>query len=200
MQSDAKRVRSFIAVKLADHLRPAFAELISKLRSSGAKVKWVDPESSHITLRFLGDLPVKFLESLAEDMREDLSDTPSFSLTVEGLGAFPNIQRPRVIWAGCKSGASSIVRLKEDADMSLARLGIEPDGRSFKPHFTLGRIKSPGNLSGLTDRLSRNSDLLLGEMEVQNVEVVESVLTPRGAIHTTLYSLPLKGGRKDETG
>ncbi|MFC1889520.1 RNA 2',3'-cyclic phosphodiesterase, partial [Thermodesulfobacteriota bacterium] len=117
-----------------------------------------------------------------------------FRLHLGGLGAFPNMRRPRVIWAGMTEGARKLERIAADLEAGLGRLGFAWEKRRFSAHLTLGRTRSARGLNELVRRVKRYSDFDMGDMQVEDVSLFKSDLRPTGPIYTRLFRAGLGGG------
>ncbi len=185
-------MRTFIGIRLADGLRSAVVELCDELRRASVRVKWVEPENVHFTLRFLGETDDVAVPAIAESLKNVVSSVPMFSIELCGVGAFPNVKKPRVLWVGIEPADGPLLELKRAVDGALADHGFSPEeGRPFHPHVTLGRVKDSRVANVLTEPLCRAADTALGVMEVRDVAFIRSTLSPRGPQYTDLYRLQL---------
>jgi len=173
-------VRTFLAIPLNTEIREALITLQGKLARDWPEVRWTKPESLHLTLRFFGDLPEECLEKIGEVMLSVKSFTAPFSASVRGIGAFPSLSRPRVIWAGVQGGqslAALFIRLED----GLARIGLPREERPFTPHLTLGRCRTSS--AGATQALNRYRLTDFGSLHIDRLILYESRLGPGGAVH-----------------
>lgn len=178
-------MRCFIAVDVEEaQLLDAIAEAQRRLKSTGADLKLVERENLHITLRFLGEIPPSLAEAIGELIRE--SGFKPFRVSFRGVGAFPNINRPRVIWIGVSEGADELKRLHARIEKGLIGLGLRGEDRPFTPHLTIARVRSGRNLDRLAMALESLLDIEFGSLIVSSVRLKRSTLTPRGPIYTTL--------------
>lgn len=183
--------RAFIAVELDAGLRGAVADLQERMRTSGARLRWVKPHNVHFTLRFLGEIPAAQLARAVVAVRETALAATAFAVTIAGLGAFPNFERPQVIWLGSREGADALERLAAALEASLARQGFAPESRPFRPHLTLGRAKDDRQWGDLVRALHQFRDQEIGRQEVRAITVMESRLTPDGPVYTAREQVPL---------
>ena len=186
------QVRTFVAVDISDEARRSVANLVRELKGYGAEVRWVAPESLHLTLKFLGEIDEARLEEVFQGVQEATEGLGPFRMVLEGLGGFPGLGRPRVLWVGVSEGADILRSLAERVEGSLERRGFPREGRPFSPHLTIGRVKrQSGKLRQLTEDMARRG---FGpeEVLVEEVKVMKSDLRPSGAVYTTLRSFPLK--------
>jgi 2'-5' RNA ligase len=178
-------VRSFIAVDVEDPGLLGTLEGIQRgLLATGADVKCVERENIHITLRFLGDVGEGQLEGL-KHLVKGLELRP-FPVEFRGVGAFPNLRRPRVVWARLAAGADGLAEIFRRLEDSIVDLGFRREARGFSPHVTLARVRSGRNREALIEEILGRSEEPLGEMVVERVRLKKSVLTPRGPIYSKL--------------
>ena len=189
-------IRAFIAVELPKDLKKELAALEMLLKNNGPSVvKWVDPASIHITLKFLGEISTDKVEKLIQAMDEAVKGTAPFQLEVRKLGAFPAPDRPQVIWVGVKGEVDKITRLQQSIEASCERLGFSRENRAFTPHLTLGRVRDearPNERQRLGKQLMETSFTSLHNVEVTEINLLKSQLTPAGAIHTIIGTVKLK--------
>ena len=133
--------RAFIAIDLPESVKPFLSEAQKALKQYGFRVKWIRPQNIHLTLKFLGDTATADINKIAEAMRLAASECPGLSLAAKGIGVFPNVRRPRVIWAGLDGQLEALADLQRALEAQLADLGFTRDSRPFKSHLTLGRVK-----------------------------------------------------------
>jgi RNA 2',3'-cyclic 3'-phosphodiesterase len=188
-------IRAFIAVELPEDLKKELAALEMLLKNNGPSVvKWVDPDSIHITLKFLGEISTDKVEKLIQAMDEAVKGTAPFQLKVRKLGAFPAPDRPQVIWVGVKGEVDKITRLQQSIEASCERLGFSRENRAFTPHLTLGRVRDearPNERQRLGKQLMETSFTSLHNVEVTEINLLKSQLTPAGAIHTIIGTVKL---------
>jgi 2'-5' RNA ligase len=185
-------MRAFIAIELPESIRTQLGELNSRLRSTRVKASWVQPDRMHLTLRFLGDITDEQAETLSSLITQACSDVPGFTLTCGGLGAFPNLRRPSVVWAGIGPLEPDLVRVQAASESAARSCGLSAETKPFHPHVTLARIKDPRNAAALVDAIHATSAFDAGAFDVSHVSLFSSELTPRGAIYTRIREFPMK--------
>ncbi|MFL5244358.1 MAG: RNA 2',3'-cyclic phosphodiesterase [Gemmataceae bacterium] len=182
-----ERLRTFIAVGLDDALRDRAIGLQEKLAATGAQVKWVEPENLHVTLLFLGEVGERDLVDVCRAVTEACSRQSRFSLSLEGVGCFPNARRPRVIWAGIGEGGQELCDLHDSLEQPLLELGCyRREERHFTPHITLGRVKNEGTNDELVKSLEKLHKWKGGVMQAREVLVMSSELTPKGPAYAVM--------------
>lgn len=116
-----------------------------------------------------------------------------FTLAISGLGAFPTPSRPRVLWAGVAAGADRIAALAGAVDTALARLGFPSEARPFSAHVTLGRVRDPRRDPEVEQSLRAAAARPFGSVAVEEIVLMRSQLSPRGARYTPLAAALRKG-------
>ena len=189
----AAAIRAFVAIDLSGELQVKLGEVISELQPrAGRAVRWVTPHNIHLTLKFLGNVSPANLSSLTNVICAEALHHKSFILTVENLGAFPNLICPRIIWVGIQSPAV-LGELQRGIDRETDRLGYPGEERGFSPHLTLGRISQhagPQEVKQIADTLHAVTVGTLGSVRVEAIRLFRSDLQPGGAIYTPLLSAP----------
>lgn len=186
-------MRLFVAVNLSQEVRERLASVQQEMEALRSPVKWVDPAGLHITLKFLGEVTESQGAEVCGLLEEVAGKYSAAELTVKGVGAFPAVGRPRVIWAGVRPN-SELAGLWEELDRRLDTLGFASEGRGFAPHVTLGRVRQgPRDRSDLSREILRHTDGEFGTFRMASVELMRSELTRTGAVYTCVHSTRLRG-------
>ncbi len=184
--NNGRRLRMFVAVTLPDPVREAVSRLVRELSGRLTGVRWTKSENIHLTLKFLGGAEASSIPPLRDCLDRLAESHLPFPAALEGLGVFPPRGKPRVIWAGVGEGRGRLTALAEELDRDLEGLGFPRETRKYTPHLTLGRFKKtrPGSDPREIAREveMRRSDSL-GSLKVDMIVLMESTLTPGGAIH-----------------
>lgn len=192
-------LRLFYAVRVPTELQSALGKLEQRLRRAGGQVSWVNSANLHFTLKFLGEVPARLVPQLEQVGREVGQQCAPVVAELRGVGAFPNLSRPRVVWVGTVETALTLTRLAETLRLTLDRNGLRlGDDKPFASHCTLGRVKEPpGGL--FTRALEQEAAFVAGRLEATEFQLVRSELSRSGPTYTTLASFPLRHrGRADE--
>jgi 2'-5' RNA ligase len=197
-----EKIRTFIAIELDESIKDGLTRLQERLKGKAPRgsVRWVRSEGIHLTLKFLGDVPADQIGEITEALQESCQSFAPFSLSCGGLGCFPNLKRPRVVWVGVQEETGTLAQLQKAIEKNVAPLGYPPEKRKFSPHLTLGRVQrrvSPGDLRRLGELVGASEIGTLGQMKVHSVNLMRSDLRPSGAVYTQLAEVELKGGRGD---
>ena len=161
-----QQVRSFIAIEISSQIRNGIARYLKRHITNENDVKWVPQDQFHLTLKFLGDVPMNEMHQVIAGIEKACRETDPFDLVFEGIGAFPNDHLPRTLWVGVSEGIEESRILAEQIDLELERLGFPREPRRFTPHLTIGRVKQAGDRYPRRDRtvqeVQENSDTGLG--------------------------------------
>jgi len=194
-----EQVRSFIAIELPDELKLGLTQLEAQLKMSKQPwVKWVDPYSIHLTLKFLGSIAVDRISEITGAMEEAIQGISPFRLEVKDLGVFPNLRRVQVAWVGISGEVDKLSQLQRHLESKLARLGFAPESRPFTPHLTLARLR---NRASLDERQSFGQLIATTRFEavytikVDAINLMRSQLTREGAIYSRISSVGLNKSR-----
>ncbi len=189
-------LRAFIAVEIPAGIQNAIAQSTVSLKNALPKtlVRWVAPQNVHLTIKFLGDISPVHLERLAETLRVEAASHGMFSMSVGGIGAFPNPRRARVIWIGLQA-PPALEALQRGVEAAAAQQGYAPEERSFSPHLTIGRVGhnvSSSDLQSIRSALEATKVGELGTLRVEAIHIFKSDLLPTGSVYTHLFALPLQ--------
>lgn len=178
-------MRCFISLDIEDRgLLDALEEAQRRLERTGADLKCVERENIHVTMRFLGDVR----EGLTVELKRLVSSLAfrPFRVELRGLGVFPSLRRPRVVWAGISDGVEELTDIFQSLEPELVGMGFRPEGRGFSPHITLARVRSGRNRERLVGEVMAHAEEVFGAMEVVCIKLKKSVLTPKGPIYSTI--------------
>ena len=194
-------IRAFIAIELSSAVRQAVRDFQNRLKTltPPRSVRWTVPENIHLTLHFLGDIDETQVKPVAAEIGATAGQHPSFELLLGGLGCFPNVRRPRVLWIGLLERNQVLTDLQLELGESLRRaVGFTPDARPYAPHLTLGRVKkgiSARHLKQLS-QVIQNEQQRSGQLirlETTEVALIKSDLRPDGPVYTRLAAEQLTG-------
>ena len=157
-------------------------------------VRWTKREQIHLTLQFLGTVERDRLGAFQSVLGRISKATKSFQLRGETIGCFPSSKRPRIIWAGLAGETDLLQKLKQTLDGALGELRYEPEEREFHPHLTIGRVAKlkTSDARRLEKEISKFGSAQFGDWPVQDIHLMQSVLSPKGATYRILKSFPLK--------
>ncbi len=191
-------IRAFIAIDMPDDVTAALNRLQQELKSLRLNVRWVRPENIHLTLKFLGDIKPADIETIGEAMADAVEGRPPFMLTLSGIGFFPGVNRPRVIWVGLGGETRHLTDLQTHLADRLAAVGFPREKRSYQAHLTLGRIRQAKRSGQFKPVLQQFSDWGDREFSADRIGLLRSDLKPSGAVYTVLKQVKLSGMANDD--
>jgi 2'-5' RNA ligase len=187
-------IRTFVAVELPEdvltHLESVQRGLRKAIGSAESAVRWVSPEAIHLTLQFLGNVPRAQVPAVEQALRDACAGARPTQVGTAGVGAFPNPNRPRVVWIGLEGGLQPLFDVERAIGRALTPLGYKPD-KPFNPHLTLGRVREhvrPDEVAAiarvLADAAKRPPRQI--SFRVGAVSLMQSTLQPGGSVYTQL--------------
>jgi RNA 2',3'-cyclic 3'-phosphodiesterase len=179
------QIRAFIAVDIErTEIVAKLEEVQREIRSSEADLKRVEKENLHITMRFLGDISPSMAERVVYALK-GVKFEP-FAASLHGIGVFPKMSFPRVIWAGVKKGEDNLIDIYRQLETGLDQVGFRPEHESYTPHVTLFRVRSGRHRESLVEVLLKNQETEFGEFDIRAIQLKRSILTPKGPIYSTI--------------
>lgn len=185
-------IRSFISLEFSEKIKQAVCQLQERLITSGGDVKWVKMAGLHLTLKFLGQIPVTKLPAITGALEPIVARSCPLRVKIRGVGVFPDMKTPRIIWLGVEGG-EPLKRLQADVEAAINGLSFEPETRSFKPHLTIGRVRSGKRRQMLIQSLGKEAAWEAGDYEFPELFIMKSDLQPSGAVYTPLWSKAFSG-------
>ena len=173
------KIRTFIAVDLPQDAKLEVDRLTSSFRNEGRGVKWVNAENLHITLRFLGDIDQESVPKLAENIKTNIYGFGKFDLSLSGLGGFPNLKMPRVIWVDTDIGKDKLRDLATAVEMACIESKFGRSDKRFMAHLTIGRVKNPSGIDNVLKKI-RKTTFGAGPFNITGVTIFKSDLSPAG--------------------
>jgi 2'-5' RNA ligase len=192
---EMEQIRSFIAIELPQEMKVQLARVRGMPRPQEyPSVKWVEAESIHLTLKFLGNIPSGRIPEIEAAVREAARGVPAFHLEIGGLGVFPSTQRPRVAWVAVGGEVEKLAGLQEGIDSALLPLGFPRESRPFTPHLTLARVReraSPQERRSFGELVMSTKFEARLPLEVSAISLMRSRLTAAGAIYGRIFTVGL---------
>ncbi len=187
-------MRTFIAFKPPKEVRRRIGEMQSHWRSAGLGVRWVKPDNIHLTLKFLGDTDPSLGSTVRTAMQTAVSGQRPLELATGGLGGFPSLKRPRVIWQAVTGDIERLRTIQTRLAAGLAPCGFKPEGRPFRAHLTTGRIRNPKRWgAGASAMVAQHGDMPPQPFTADTLIWYRSQLHPQGAVYSELARVPLDG-------
>ena len=187
-------IRSFLALDPPEEILREIGQVQNQLKKViHGDVRWVRPESIHLTLKFFGDISENAVANISAVAGKAAAAVGPFELAIGGAGVFPDVNRPRVIWLGMNGDVARLVTFQKGLERALQEIGFPREERPFRPHLTLGRIKMPKGVTGLAEALKKGETYTAGQFTASSLSLFKSDLTPRGAIYTRIAGYPFTG-------
>src|SRR4051794_5064606 len=188
-------MRLFVALPVPAEVKKRIETIQNGLKTElrRSTVAWTRPEQLHLTLRFFGNVSSEAVDDLKRAL-QSACNFSALSLTVTGIGLFPNKRNPRVLWVGVQEKTGALALLQNRITAATANFGQRPEDRSFSPHLTLGRIKrmQRADLHTLKAVLESNEHEKLGDWTSGSIELIRSDLGASGAIYTVICEVPFE--------
>jgi 2'-5' RNA ligase len=184
-------MRCFIAVTLPPAVLRQIETLQAGLKSHGLKMSWVRPQNVHLTLKFLGDISPAGSEKAQRAMLQAASASAPFDLAMQGMGVFPGIRKPRILWTGVGGRTDQLQQVYQALDNGLAAEGFARESRPFKAHLTLARIKKSLEPEHLLQAIQETGQYEPGWFRVSALVLIKSDLRPGGAVYTVMREIQL---------
>ena len=183
-------IRAFVAVDLEPQTVQKIAEAIAQLRPRMPGIRWLPPANFHLTLKFLGDVDEAKVAPIAAALERELYPFSCFTINAKGLGVFPDLKRPRILWVGLVGG--ELNALASTVEKALVPFGFAAERRTFAPHLTVGRCRQfDGSPKELGDEIEKWRGHDFGRSNVDEVILFQSVLKPEGAVYRPLKVVAL---------
>jgi 2'-5' RNA ligase len=193
-------VRAFIAIEIPKPVQDAVERQTARLRQTLGNdlIRWIPAHNIHITLKFLGDVSEAHINFLKQMIARESDSHPQFEMQIGGLGAYPNLRKPRVLWIGLHA-PDVLASLQKNIEAGAVRFGYEREERAFTPHLTIGRVRQSAPTTDLLKIRAALDSTQFGNFERAKIDALhlfKSDLTPGGSIYTKLFSAPLKADSK----
>ncbi len=186
-------VRSFIALYPDAEALRHISHYLSCLSAKDRSVKWEQPRQVHITLKFLGDMQPKTLDVIAKNLDAMFRGSGAAEALIDTVGGFPNLRDPRIVWLGFRDAVPRMLELQRAVETVCEAEGVERESKRFTPHFTIGRVRNRGGAGDLENVLAACSFQAV-PVRCTAIRIMESTLTPQGAMHRERASIILTPG------
>jgi 2'-5' RNA ligase len=194
-ENQAAFLRLFIALPVPEDVRGEIARAQGQLKRSAppGAIRWTRADQFHLTLKFLGDFPSAQLDAMKKSVTEACIGFGAIQLAAHGMGFFPNAKKPRVLWAGAGDDEDRLAELHHRIHAAVLPFAPADSSERFSSHITLGRFK-PGHHGSMDNFMGRAAQFharQFGSWLADKVEIIQSNLTPEGAMHTVICVCPL---------
>jgi 2'-5' RNA ligase len=194
--TDDKDIRAFLAIDPPEDILRQIGIFQDRLkRKIQGVLSWVRPRGMHLTLKFFGNIPPGSVERISRAVAPLAAGTSPVHLKVRKIGVFPDSNRPRVLWMGLEGDIHHLTVFQKSVEGALEAEGFPRETRPFRPHLTLGRIKTPRGLVGLARSVEEAAEWEAGGFVAGELCLFKSDLTPQGAVYTKLASYPFGKAR-----
>ncbi len=187
-------MRAFLAIEIGDDLKKVLSSLVEKLAAAGSGISWVSTDQMHLTLHFFEELPEDDLQKASEAILGAASTARPFDLEIKNTGTFGPASNPRVFWCGFGGDLGALRDLHVKIEKSLEDAGLRGDGKTFRPHLTLGRNRAGSRQDRVRMLLESLRDYSVGSFRVEGVTLFRSELRKEGALHTPVGHFKLEDG------
>jgi len=194
------KFRAFVAIELPEKIKRDIRKLQLAFASNGLDIRWVKAVNMHLTIKFLGDIEPPDVEAVGRVLSKTAASCPIFNLVPRGVGVFPNIRRPGIIWTGIAGQTDALGAVHKSVNGGLNDIGFEADKRPYRGHLTLGRIKTRMNQSRLVTALRTHQGFVSETFPVERLVMFKSELHPAGPVYTKLYEISLGTSAKHHSG
>ncbi len=186
-------IRAFLAIELSSSIREKISSLQQELKKTLPPINWVRPESIHLTLKFLGYVEPSRISQLLLALERIGTTQHGFSIEVQGVGVFPHVKHPRILWVGVTDKTHALQELVLEIEATLEPLGFTPEEKPYHPHLTLARIKRDNTRVGaaLLESGVLEREPHLGILTVDRLTLFQSDLDSTGATYTPLGAVLL---------
>jgi 2'-5' RNA ligase len=189
-----RRLRTFVALELGGSVISKARALQQVFEPTGAEVNWVEAANMHLTLKFLGDVPDIETADVCRVVAQATAEIEPFEIVFRGVGAFPDLDRPKTLWIGVDHGLEELRELHAAVDESLHReLGFGRENRNFTPHLTVGRIRHAPDLPQVAELLASLAEYDADLATVDEATIFASYLGRNGPTYEPLGHAPLEG-------
>ena len=186
-------MRTFLAIEIEPYIKNKINETQQIIEDcESAKIKYVETENIHLTLKFFGDVDNNKLEEIDDIIIQSIKNYEQYNIKVVNIGAFPNIYHPKVIWTGITDKEKTTIKLIKELDKKFSKIGFKKE-KDYVPHITIGRVKNISNTNKLSQTIKNLKKRYHGKMKVKKICLKSSQLTPNGPIYENIKEYELRG-------
>ena len=193
MSSD-NTIRTFLAIEIPKEILEQFERLQYRLgQSMTGVIRWAKPGSTHLTLKFFGNITERDIRTIEDTLKAKAPAFTPIPIAVGTMGVFPSLSRPRVLWVGITTGLKELTATQAEVESALEKVGFEREQRPYRPHLTLGRMKTDRRIEGLDKAIESHKDFAAGSFTAREMILFRSDLKPTGPVYTELAKFKLGG-------
>lgn len=188
-----RQMRLFIAVNFPEEIKKTLGAFTRSLSQIPSDLKWVREDNLHLTVQFLGNVSEEQVPAVSTALQNSVAGIAPFKLVLEGIGAFPSIARPRVLWVGINGDTPTLLMLHRQVQREMELLGFEPEKRKFSPHLTLARARSPYGFADVVNKAKEvmGTSKAFGTARIDSIELMLSKLETKGPQYFVLSRVSL---------
>ncbi len=190
----ADLIRTFVAVLIPEDVRRAIGRAQNQFRSVAPEIRWVAEENFHISVKFLGDIDRLRVDAVADAIARGAQNIEPFQIEIGTAGAFPKVDRPRIVWVGVTTANALLAELAENVDKELGKIGLPEEEKPFRAHITIGRVKDNRGGGAIGSALRESEVGVMGTVNVDSIALMQSDLRRDGPIYSVIRRIPLKDG------
>ena len=179
-------MRLFIAFPLEPAVTRRLGEIVAEFQKLGGPIKWVEPNNLHLTTRFLGETADTKVDSLIKMVTAAASHASPIHSVIHQIDGFPNLHRPRVIWAGLDRKATKLALIATEIERAVQQIGFPAEAKPFNPHLTLGRVREGARIGNSLDYLLHYKFTPI-PVTFDRLALIKSTLMPSGPIYDILH-------------
>jgi 2'-5' RNA ligase len=184
-------MRTFVSIEISEEIKERIEALVSRMKLMLTPIRWVEKKNLHVTLKFTGWMADEKLPELEKCVTDSIKGSAPFTLSFAGIGAFPTLKRPRVIWVGTKDGADASRQIADKIENKMGEKGLREEEKEFTPHLTIGHIKEKIDVASLSKFVEEHGETDFGSMEVDHVSIMKSTLRRTGPIYEEIKRIKL---------
>jgi 2'-5' RNA ligase len=186
-----EKLRAFVALRLSAQTEDVIASFIDELRPLGDGIRWTPRTKLHLTLRFLGGaVPSAMIPALDAELDRLADSTSPFAISAQGTGAFPDLARPRIFWVGLHG--AGLIELAAAVETAARVSGFAPEGRSYLPHLTIGRVRQARRFGRIRAALESAAGHDFGVSLIESMILYRSVPGRESSSYEELAGYPLR--------
>lgn len=194
MTEAEESIRAFLAIEPPENVLEVVSQVQEKMKGEiKGQISWTKTRGQHLTVKFFGNTSQADVSEISAAVKNRAAGFPPLTLAVEKLGVFPDLRRPRVLWAGICGDVDKLMALQKDLEKDFEKIGFPREDRPYRAHLTLARIKAPPAESVISKSLALHRNFATEKFVCHELILFRSRLTPQGAIYTRLAEFPLRG-------
>jgi RNA 2',3'-cyclic 3'-phosphodiesterase len=193
MPANSNNIRAFIALPISKDIKNKISRIQSNMDVI-CNIRWVNIDKLHLTLIFIGNLESNKVELVSNRLDNIAESFSEFEVTFQGLGYFGSKKHIKVIWTGLQEGVKNLQKLHNEINAELSTYNIYTETRPYKPHLTIGRLKTKRTPQYLAESILKQQNTFIGKLNIHTINFMKSNLTSNGSVYTCLHTSRLNSG------